>query len=131
MELIKIMLIFVTMKNLTEEWIPILGTGHNYEISSLGRVRRVTFTEREKLPLSILKPRADKDGYLRVNLYFNGKKVTSPIHKLVARHFIEGYRESLVVNHKDEDKQNNIYTNLEWVTVSYNNTHNNIHLKKP
>lgn len=37
--------------------------------------------------------------------------------------FVDGYKEGLVVNHKDGNKLNNNASNLEWVTSSYNNKH--------
>lgn len=41
-------------------------------------------------------------------------------HRLSAHHFIEPCPKGLEVNHKDENKQNNHYTNLEYVTHSQN-----------
>lgn len=61
-------------------------------------------------------------GYKRVTLYSPIKKRFF-VHRLVAYHFCDGYQEDLVVNHKDGNKQNNNYLNLEWVTRSENDLH--------
>lgn len=46
------------------------------------------------------------------------------IHRIVARLFLpENYKEGLVVNHKDGNKKNNYYKNLEWCTNSENLKH--------
>lgn len=50
-------------------------------------------------------------------------RFTRTIHRLVAKYFCDGYAEGLVVNHKDGNKTNNHYTNLEWVTQSENVKH--------
>ncbi len=42
------------------------------------------------------------------------------IHRLVAKEYCIGYSEGLVVNHKDGNRLNNHYTNLEWVTTKEN-----------
>lgn len=56
------------------------------------------------------------DGYCQ----YNGQKV----HRLIAKAFCEGEtEEKCFVNHKDGNKQNNHYANLEWVTPSRNLRH--------
>lgn len=68
----------------------------------------------------ILKPYKTSAGYIRICLFVNGHKTTVGVHKLVALAFIAGYKKELQVNHKDENKENNHYSNLEWVTPQYN-----------
>lgn len=50
------------------------------------------------------------------------------IHRLVALHFCENLNPELYteVNHIDENKQNNIYSNLEWCSRKMNNHHSKI-----
>lgn len=45
------------------------------------------------------------------------------LHKEVGKHFVDGWFDGAVLNHKDRDKRNNHYTNLEWVTNIENSIH--------
>ena len=54
----------------------------------------------------------------------NGKRIGMSIHKAVAMTFLyEDYKDGLVINHKDGNKQNNHVSNLEWVTSKENAIH--------
>lgn len=67
----------------------------------------------------------DKHGYKVGSFTINGKSKKIKIHRLVAMLFLntpENY-EDLVVNHKDGNKLNNHFTNLEWCTTYENNLH--------
>src|SRR4051794_12116354 len=66
---------------------------------------------------------ADSDGYYRVNLWKNHKYKTHYIHRLVATHYISNPNGYLAVNHKDMNKTNNHFSNLEWCTNEYNLKH--------
>ena len=89
-----------------------------YAVSSCGKVksfdREVTQISRHGSPMirrycgKILKQKLNKHGYLQVTLnnQHEGKR-TFNVHSLVARAFVEGYKDSLVVNHKDGIKIQN------------------------
>lgn len=64
-------------------------------------------------------------GYKVVSLKIKGirKWKKAYVHRLVAMAYVEGYERSLEVNHKDENKYNNNFSNLEWVTKKYNNNY--------
>ena len=98
-----------------EIWKDIKDYEGYYQISSEGNVRNIKTQQ-------ILKGDTNNLGYRRVTLYTPIRKRFF-IHRLVALHFCEGYSEELVVNHKDGNKQNNNYLNLEWVTRSENDLH--------
>ena len=49
------------------------------------------------------------------------------VHRLVAMAFVDGYEVGKEVNHIDENKQNNVSTNLEWVSTSQNVLHSISH----
>jgi hypothetical protein len=87
-----------------------------YLISDFGVVRNEK-TGRE------LKPYPNNKGYLYVELQIKGDQKRFYIHRLVAQYFVDGYKDGLVVNHKDCDKQNNYYQNLEWISVRDNCIH--------
>lgn len=99
-----------------EIWKDIQGYEGLYQVSTLGRVKRVT-TGR------ILKGSKDKDGYLMVRLSKNNIKSDKAIHRLVAQAFIPNPENKLEVNHIDENKTNNSLYNLEWMTRKENINH--------
>ena len=65
--------------------------------------------------------RYDKYGYLRVTLMNDDKKMkTELVHKLVALAYIPNPDGKETVNHRDENKENNCVSNLEWMTRQEN-----------
>jgi len=96
------------------------------EVSQLGNVRtldRVVSSEKMtcfKKGL-ILKQHEDIGGYLKIGFRVNGKWVNKSVHRLVAQAFIPNPNNLPQVNHKDGDRTNNNFSNLEWCTASYNN----------
>ena len=72
----------------------------------------------------ILTPRLNSDGYPRVELYKRSKSKSHYIHRLVATAFIPNPNSFQEINHKDENKSNNIVSNLEWCSHEYNLTYN-------
>lgn len=106
-----------------EIWKDIPGYEGLYQASSLGRIRSVTHIVRagknkqRHVNSKILSPWKTLNGYLHVSLGRN-KKVA--IHRLVALAFISNPDSLPCVNHKDECKTNNVFSNLEWCDKSYN-----------
>lgn len=97
-----------------------------YQVSNWGRVkslRRLITNQYNSFYIEekILKPQKNRYGYLYVNLYKNGIMKHITIHKLVAETFISNRNNLPCINHKDENKTNNVVTNLEWCNYSYNN----------
>ena len=70
-----------------------------------------------------LKPRNNGHGYLRVHIYTAGVPKDAYIHRLVAEKFVPNPRNLPEVNHKDKNKANNHFSNLEWCTRRYNAQH--------
>lgn len=98
-----------------------------YQISNLGRVRSLERTmHKRKCENKILTLTSDRNGYLRVGLCSNGKRINAYVHRLVAQAFIPNYDNLPMVNHKDENKQNNCVDNLEWIT-NLNNLNYGLH----
>jgi hypothetical protein len=71
----------------------------------------------------LIKQQIDKYGYVYVKLCKFGIAKKHKVHRLVAEAFIENPLNLPCVNHKDENKTNNHVDNLEWCTVSYNNSY--------
>jgi hypothetical protein len=68
-------------------------------------------------------PQAAKNGYVRVELWRDGKGKKYLLHRLLAEAFIPNPADKPCVNHIDGDKANNALSNLEWVTQSENQRH--------
>jgi len=102
---------------MTEEWKNILETKSRYSISNLGGIKN---NKRNKIVSASKTP----SGYLFSSLFLGSKNYYKrfPIHRLVAKYFVAG-DSSLQVNHKDGNKSNNHFENLEWVTASQNVQH--------
>lgn len=73
----------------------------------------------------LLTPKIHTNGYLRVTMSINNKHYDRYIHRLVAIEFCKNNNPSKYteVNHIDGNKQNNIFSNLEWCDRPYNNKH--------
>ena len=112
---------------MTEQWIPIYN--NLYSVSNLGNVKAnerniETKTGIRHYKEKILKPEITRDGHLRVVLCEAGKSKKVFVHRLVAEAFIPNPNNLPIINHKDENPSNNMVSNLEWCTVSYNNNYN-------
>jgi hypothetical protein len=119
---------------MNEVWKDIAGYEGIYQVSNLGRVRSLDrkvnkMTRYGKIATFNLKGKlltgtTTWHGYQRVNIrHTDGKFYPRLIHRLVAKVFVPGYFEGADVNHIDENKQNNRFDNLEWVTKKENNNH--------
>ena len=95
-----------------ETWKKIAG--FDYEVNESGEVRRNGKT---------LKPHIT-NGYYKHDLYRGAVRTKAYAHRLVLYAFMgKCFFRGAVCNHKDGDRLNNHYTNLEWVTYSENNEH--------
>lgn len=102
-----------------EEWAAISGFPE-YEVSTLGRVRRCVDSRKYKAGF-ILTPRKHPRGYLWVSLSANGRMKNKLIHRLVAEAFLGSQPEGMQVAHNDGSRTNNAVGNLRWDTASANN----------
>lgn len=90
----------------------------DYEVSDKGKVRSY-----KRGWLHFLKLIKDQGGYFHVTLYNDKSYKTFRIHRLVLEAFIGYASNNYEANHKDGDKENNNFTNLEWVTSQENKEH--------
>ena len=101
----------------------------NYQVSNLGNIKSINYrhTNKEK----VLNPTLC-NSYYNVQLYNENGLKKCNIHRLVAEAFIPNPNNYPVVNHKDENKANNMVwvnedgsidydkSNLEWCSQKYN-----------
>ena len=111
-----------------EVWKNIKGYEGLYQVSNKGRVKSlertiIDKTGRKRLRKElILKPKTERNGYLRVNLCNGcGKVKRFYVHRLVCEAFHGNPKNKPCVNHIDENKANNTVSNLEWCTYEENN----------
>lgn len=106
----------------TEEWRPVPEWEGWYDVSSLGRVRRIRPCNRSYRG-RILKARPNLQGYPMVWLSRHGQGMQTSVHRLVAAAFLGPCPNGCRTHHRDGNKQNNLIENLEWVTASINTRH--------
>lgn len=94
----------------------------DYEVSDLGRVRRLTGGKGVRAG-RVLSPCVQNRGYLTVQVYRAGTPTRRTVHSLVAEAFIGPRAPGAEVNHKDGVKTHNALSNLEYVTASGNKRH--------
>jgi hypothetical protein len=99
-----------------EKWIGI-SEALDYEVSSLGRVRRRRPDWQGKYQGRLLRP-ASSRGYLRVTLCLgDGSKVTRQVHRLVCEAFHGPCPpDKDQCAHRDGSRDNNVPDNLYWAT---------------
>lgn len=104
-----------------EIWKDVGGYEGLYQVSNLGRVKRLKgkYMKSDKL----LKQVKLDSGYIAVGLCKHNKAKNFRVHRLVAEAFIPNPEEKPQVNHINEDKTNNMVSNLEWMTAKENNNY--------
>jgi hypothetical protein len=61
-----------------------------------------------------------KDKYYYIDIYKDGKRTSFYIHRLVGELYLPNPDNLPEIEHKDDNRFNNHYTNLEWVTGEEN-----------
>lgn len=92
-----------------------------YKITDGGDI--ISLKKKWKRNYRILKHNTDNYGYSTVTLSNHNIRKTFTVHRLVAVHFIKNHNKYTQINHKDGNKKNNAYLNLEWCTNSMNTSH--------
>lgn len=105
-----------------EIWKDIKGYEGYYQVSNMGRVKsceRIDNTN-HKIREKILKPKTEKNGYLRVHLRTPNTSKYILIHRLVAESFLPNSNNKLCIDHINTDRKDNRVENLRWVTHKEN-----------
>lgn len=113
-----------------EIWKPVRDFEDLYEVSNLARVRSTEITQ-ERISkngyfyiyhrrMKLLSYFTTNKGYIAVHLYKDSKQFNKSLHRLVAEAFVPNPDNLPEINHKDENKANNLPSNLEWSSRSYN-----------
>ena len=99
-----------------------------YIISEFGEIIKLPYVDSNGFFRNGRKIKSSKNvaGYYSVALINKGKIKKSFLHRVVASAFIPNIENKPQVNHKDSDKSNNHYKNLEWCTDKENKKHSAI-----
>jgi hypothetical protein len=100
-----------------EEWRPVKGFEGLYEVSSLGKIKKLSTDHITDTPIY------SWGNYKNYTLIKDGKKTGRMIHRMVAEAFIPNPENKPLVNHKNFIKQDNRLENLELVAASENSYH--------
>lgn len=110
-----------------EEWRDVIGFKGVYQISSLGRVKSMSRELvrsngwKQNIKERILKPGKEGRGYHMVILKNLSKKRNAKVHHLVAESFLNHNKPSrLIVDHIDNNKDNNKLSNLQLISQRLN-----------
>lgn len=111
-----------------EEWKTINNYEGYYEISNYGNVRSLDRNYIDSIGRNVFKKGREQKKYIRRNyfaVWLNKDNKSTPfsVHRLVAIHFLKNHFLHPFINHKDGNKLNNKYFNLEWCTAKENTNH--------
>lgn len=111
-------------------YLPVREYENLYEVSESGQVRSIARNVIGKdgvvypKPSCLLRPSPNKQvEYPQVSLWKNGEGVSKYVHRLVAEAHIPNPNNLPEVNHKDGNRQNSHFNNLEWVSSLENKLH--------
>src|SRR5262245_627876 len=107
----------------SEIWKDAPGYEGVYEVSNLGRIKRISAARGTRIGW-IFHTAIDKKGYSHTRLTdAKGVAKTVKIHRIVCKAFHPNPNNLPQVNHKDTNKANNCADNLEWCDNDYNKKH--------
>lgn len=113
-----------------ETWKPINGFEGYYEASNLGKIRSLSRIVKHKnrghkqfKRGKQIKFFLNHKGYPQVDLRNQHKRLSTSVHRIIAKTFIENHGNKPQVNHKNGIKTDNRSVNLEWCTPGENVRH--------
>lgn len=96
---------------MNEEWRLVPGS-NGVMVSNLGRIKDANGDIKNQY--------FDDEGYRRISFKRNGKSQKHLVHRLVAEVFLKNPQNKPFVNHKNGNKADNCWTNLEYCTPREN-----------
>lgn len=105
-----------------ELWAPVKEFPGWYEVSNLGRVRRIKASQGTRKG-KILRDKRTGNGYRGLCLRAFGRDNYRYVHELVAEAFVGDRPHGFQINHRDTNKRNNRADNLEYTTPKGNQQH--------
>lgn len=113
-----------------EEWRDVVGYEGYFTINEFGEVKSASRIVKRSTDSKgfykegrIMNAFISNAGYKRVALRNGAEQRKHSVHRLVAEAFLPKEEGRDFVNHKDRDRLNNHYSNLEWVSMAENNCH--------
>src|SRR5580692_4498038 len=85
------------------------GIGTDYRGSNFGRIKSLKMGKE-----TIMNPQHTSKKYRRASLSINNKQYKVLVHRIIAELFLENPNNYDQVNHKDTNRNNNHWLNLEW-----------------
>jgi hypothetical protein len=105
-----------------EIWLPVKDFEEHYQVSNLGRLRRMTNGYGSLLPIPrLIDSKPKKNGYKLASLSVKSKIKYKTIHRMVATAHIPNPDNKPCIDHLDTVRVNNYASNLRWCTHSENN----------
>lgn len=101
-----------------EIWAPVKGFEGRYEVSTLGRVRSLSYNGTGLV--KVLKPSGDTHGYTKFSLCKDGRRYMKKTHRLVAEAFLEKPKNKECVDHINGIRSDNACENLRWCSHKEN-----------
>jgi len=102
-------------RNRAERWRSVLGYEGIYEVSDVGRVRRIGGTDKCRVTRYRKTP-VDSKGYPYVSLWRNGEERKYRVHTLVLTAFVGVRPEGEEACHRNGDRGDPRLRNLRWGT---------------
>lgn len=105
-----------------EKWCDVVGLEGWYQVSDLGRVKRIAPIPRHRMG-RILNGQTNRQGYAIVTLTMSGESPHRTVHSLVMAAFVGPRPAGHEINHINGVKDDNRLSNLEYVTPKENISH--------
>jgi hypothetical protein len=111
-----------------EIWKDVVGYEGIYQISNKQRIKRIALSKiidniNVDFQERIVKTRLNYKGYDVLNLCKNKERISTSLHRIIAKAFIPNPENKHQVNHINGIRKDNRIENLEWTTVSENVLH--------